>query len=60
MGKGSSIIAVIALIIGLGAVSFIIYDNFIASSPVSPAENQWYDSSTTVLYMPASEAWGTI
>lgn len=60
MGKGSSIIAVIALIIGLGVGGFIIYENFIASPPTSPAENQWYDSSTTVWYMQASEAWGTI
>ncbi len=60
MGKGSSSIAVIALIIALGAGGFIIYDNFIADPPTSPAENQWYDSSTTVSYMQASEAWGTI
>ena len=60
IGKGSSSIAVIALIIGLGVGGFIIYDNFIASPSTSPAENQWYDSSTTVLYMQASEAWGTI
>lgn len=58
MGKGNSIIAVIALIIGLGAGGFIIYDNFIA--PTSPEENQWYDFSTTVWYMQGGEAWGTI
>lgn len=60
MGKGSSIIAVFALIIGLGVVGFIVYDNYIASPPISPAENQWYDPSTTVYYMQASEAWGDI
>lgn len=58
MGKGNSIIAVIALIIGLGAGGFIIYDNFIA--PTSPAENQWYDFSTTMWYMQGGEALGTI
>ena len=60
MGRGSSIIAVIALIISLGAIGFILYDNYIASPPTSPAEDQWYDFSTTVFYMQASEAWGTI
>ncbi len=60
LGKGSSIIAVIALIIGLGAGGFIIYDNYIASPPIPPAENQWYDLSTTVFYMQAAEAWGSI
>ena len=60
MAKGSSIIAVIALIIGLGVGGFIIYDNYIASPPTSPAENQWYDFSANVLYMQASEAWGNI
>ena len=60
LGKGSSIIAVFALIIGLGTGGFIIYDNYIAIPPTSPAENQWFDSSTTVYYMLTSEAWGTI
>ena len=57
MGKGISIIAVLALIVGLGAGGFIIYDKFIA---IPPAENQWYDPSTTVYYMQASNAWGYI
>jgi len=60
MGKNSSVIAIIALIIGLGAGSFIIYDNFIAIPPTTPAENQWYDLSTNVFFVLASEAWGTI
>jgi len=60
IGKGSSVIAVIALIISLGAGGFVIYDNFIASPPVSPVENQWYDFTMSVFFMPASEAWGTI
>ena len=61
LGKGSSIIAVIALIIGLGAGGFIIYDNFIASPPPPPpAENQWYEPATTVFSMQPGEAWGTI
>ena len=58
MGKGISSIAVVALIIGLGAGGFIIYDNYIA--PTSPAEDEWYDYSSTVYYMQASEAWNTI
>ena len=58
MGKTNSLIAVIALIISLGAGGFIIYD--FVSPPTSPAENEWYDSSTSVLYMQTSEAWGTI
>ena len=57
MGKGISIIAVIALIVGLGSGGFILYDNFIA---ISPAENEWYDPNTTVYYMPPGEAFGTI
>ncbi|MFW9878419.1 MAG: hypothetical protein ACFFG0_35505 [Candidatus Thorarchaeota archaeon] len=60
MGKGSSIIAVITLIIGLGVTGFIIYDNYIASAPTSPAENQWYENSVIVYYVQASEVWGTI
>ena len=56
MGKGISIIAVIALIVGLGSGGFILYDNFIA---ISPAENEWYDPNTTVYYMPPGEAFGT-
>ncbi|MHA1986617.1 MAG: hypothetical protein ACW98D_08265 [Promethearchaeota archaeon] len=60
MGKSSSVISVIALIIGLGAGGFIIYDNYVAIPPASPTENQWYDISTTVYYMLTSEAWGTI
>ena len=60
MGKSSSIIAVLALIISIGATGFIIYDNIVVSPPTSPAENQWYDSSVSVFYMQASEAWGTI
>ena len=64
MEKSSGIIAIIALIIGLGVGGFIIYDNFIAipppTSPAETAENQWYDSSTSLWYMQASEAWGTI
>lgn len=58
MGKGSSIIAVLALIVGLGAGGFILYDNYFVIPP--PVENQWYDSTASVSYMPASEAWGTI
>ena len=58
MEKSSSVIAIIALIFSLGAGGLIIYDNYIVSPP--PTENQWYDSSTSVLYMQASEAWGTI
>lgn len=57
MEKSSGIIAILALIIGLGAGGFIIYDNFIA---IPPTENQWYNFSTTVFYMQAGEAWGTI
>lgn len=57
MGKSSGIIAVIALIVGLGAGGFIIYDNFIA---IPPAENQWYDLSTTLYYMQPGEAWGDV
>ena len=57
MGKGSSIIAVLALIVSLGAGGFILYDNYFV---IPPAENQWYDSSATVWYMQAAEAWGTI
>ncbi len=60
MGKGSNIVAVIALIMSLGLGGFIIYDNYIAIPSTLPAENQWYDPSTSALYMPASEAWGTI
>lgn len=58
MEKSSGFIAIIALIFSIGAGSFIIYDNYIVSPP--PAENEWYDSSPGVLYMPGSEAWGTI
>jgi len=57
MEKSSGIIAIIALIIGLGAGGFIIYDNFIA---IPPAENQWYDPSTSVYNMPPGTAWGTL
>ncbi len=57
MEKSSGIIAIIALIIGLGAGGFIIYDTYIATPPT---ENQWYDPSTTVYYMQASNAWGYI
>ena len=39
MGKSSSIIAVIALIVSLGAGGLIVYDSFFAIPPTSPAEN---------------------
>ena len=57
MGKGSSIIAVIALIASLGAGGFILYDNYVA---IPPAENQWYGLSTTVYFIEPLDAWNTI
>jgi len=60
MGKGSSILAIIALIFGLGATGYIVYDNFIASPVSPPPENEWYDTTSTSWYMASSEAWSTI
>ena len=60
MGKSSGIIAVIALIVGLGAGGLIIYDIYIATPPTPPAENQWYDPSLTVFYVQPAEAWSNI
>jgi hypothetical protein len=63
MGKGSSILATIALVIGLGVGTFVIYDNFIAIPPTTadtPPQNQWYDFNTGSNLVPGSEAWGTL
>ena len=60
MGKGSSILATIALIIGLGVGTFVIYDNFFVVSPDIPPENQWYDFHSGSYLVPASESWGTL
>ncbi|MFX0048450.1 MAG: hypothetical protein ACFE8G_09835 [Candidatus Hermodarchaeota archaeon] len=35
MGKGSSILAIIAIVIGLGVGTFVIYDNFIPIPPTT-------------------------
>lgn len=60
MGKGSSIIAIIALVIGLGVGTFVVYDNFIAIPPTTADENQWFDFYSSSLYVPGGEAWGTL
>ena len=54
MGKGSSILATLALVIGLGVGSFVIYDNFIALPPTTPPENQWYDFYSGSYFVPSS------
>ncbi len=58
MGKSSSILATIALVIGLGAGSFVIYDNFILIPP--PPENKWYDTADSVYYVLSNNAWNTL
>ena len=63
MGKGSSILAIIALFIGLGVGTFVIYDNFIAippTTPDTPPENQWYAFYASPYLIPASESWGSL
>jgi len=60
MGKGSSILAIIALVIGLGVGTFVVYDNFIAIPPANPPENQWYDFYSGSYLASASEAWTTL
>jgi len=60
MGKSNAVLATLALIIGLGAAGFIVYDNFIAIPPSPPKENQWYDSHPSSWYMAGSEAWSTM
>ena len=60
MGKGSSILATIALIIGLGLGAFVIYDNFIALPPTTPPENQWYDFYSGSYFVPSSESWSSL
>ena len=57
MGKGSSILAIIALIFGLGATGYILYENFIAIPDSPTPENEWFDSTSSSWYMASSEAW---
>ncbi len=60
MGKGSTILATLALVIGLVVGAFVIYDNFIVIPQDIPSENQWYDFHSGSYLVPASEAWGTL
>ncbi len=63
MGKSSGILATIALIIGLGVGSFVIYDNFILIPPTmpdTPPENKWYDTASSVYYVLSGNAWNTL
>jgi hypothetical protein len=62
MGKGSSILAIFALLFGLGATGYIVYDNFIATptTQTTPTENQWYDYFVSPTYIPSGESWGTL
>jgi len=63
LGKGSNILAIIAIVIGLGVGTFVIYDNFIAIPPttaVTPPENQWYDFSASSSYVAGSGIWTTL
>ena len=63
LGKGSNILAIIAIVIGLGVGSYLVYDNFIAIPQLTdelPPENQWYDYISGTNFVPASQAWGTL
>ena len=63
MGKGSSILATLALVIGLGVGSFVIYDNFIATPqtiPETPPENQWYSTVGGPYYVQSGNVWNTM
>jgi len=63
MGKGSSILAILALVIGLGVGSFVIYDNFFVITPTIPdipPENQWYDTDSGFHYVQPGNAWNTL
>jgi len=62
MGKGNSILATIALVIGLGVGFFVIYDNFILIPPTmpdTPPENQWYDTASGIHSVLSGNAWNT-
>ena len=54
MGKGSTILATIAVVIGLGVGGYVLYNNFFAVQP-----NQWYKSGSFVEYMSPGTAWDT-
>jgi hypothetical protein len=63
MGKGSSLLATLALVIGLGVGSFVIYEHFILippTTPDAPPENQWFDTASGTYYVLSGNAWNTI
>ena len=60
MGKGSSILVTIALVVGLGVGVFVIYDNFFVTPSIIPTENQWYDSYEFTYLVPSFELWYTL
>ena len=60
MGKGSSILATLALVVGLGVGIFVIYDNFFVITPNIPPENEWYDIDTGINYVQSSYVWDTL
>ena len=60
MGKGSSILATIALVVGLGVGGFVMYDNFFVTPSVIPPENQWYKSYGFTYLVPSSVIWSTL
>ena len=60
MGKGSSILATLALVVGLGVGSFVIYDNFFVITPDVPPENQWDDTTGGSYYVPSGYTWSTL
>ena len=59
MGKGSSILATLALVIGLGVGFFVLYDNFIAVPPTVSTGNQWYKTGSFIENMSPGTAWDT-
>lgn len=60
IGKGSSVLAVIALLLAVGVSGFIVYDKFIAVPEIQPSSRQYYKYTSSIYYVAASEAWSTM
>ncbi|MEJ2293909.1 MAG: hypothetical protein P8Y23_04005, partial [Candidatus Lokiarchaeota archaeon] len=60
IGKGTSIVAIIALLLALGASGFIIYDQFTAVPEIQPSSKQYYIYDSSSHYVPGSEVWSII
>ena len=61
MGKGSSVVSILALIISIGIGGYLVYDNFIVTQPVTPeiSTRQWYDYYKWSMSTPSGLAWST-